>query len=128
MAKNKYLNKQLPPNASKGHRKIALILEELLPHFNIVYEFSCKKAAERKGVDASEYGVENQYFDFYIIELEMAVEYQGEQHYTEGAWGSGTIERDKRKRRFCEDIGIDLVEIPYDKNIGKLTVKELLGI
>lgn len=128
MAKNKYLNRQLPANASAGHKKLAEILDTVLPYYTIVYEFPCSKAAERKGLSPEEYGVAKQTFDFYVIELEMAIEYNGKQHYVDGKWSPHSEARDARKVFFCQDAGIDLISIPYTMSLDFINVKERLGI
>jgi hypothetical protein len=129
MAKNKYLKKQLPPNASRKHRELAKLLDEIFPFYTIVYEYSCADAASKKGVDAEDYGVQQQAFDFFIIELDIAIEMQGEQHYKENPFfGKGTIERDSRKRAFCNDVGIEMIEIPYKTVICELSIRQLVGV
>lgn len=128
MAKNKYLNRQLPANASAGHKKLAEILDTVLPFYTIVYEFPCSKAAERKGLSPESYGVTQQTFDFYVIELEMAIEYNGKQHYVEGSWSPHSKTRDDRKVLFCKDAGIDLISIPYTVSLDSLNIRECLGI
>ncbi len=56
--------------------------------------------------------------DGYNDELKLGFEYNGEQHYKKHFWNKGNIEdqrnRDKRKRQKCRELGIDLIEIPYD--------------
>ena len=62
-------------------------------------------------------------FDFYLPELNLAIEYQGEQHYKENTLFKDSLEvvkkRDKIKKDYCENNGITLKEIPYTelKNI-----------
>ena len=129
MAKNKYLKKQLPPNASIKHRELAKLLDEIFPFYTIVYEYSCADAAARKGVDPEDYGVQQQAFDFYITELDMAIEMQGEQHYKENSFfGKGTIERDSRKRNFCQEVDIELIEVPYKTVISELSIRKIIGV
>lgn len=56
-------------------------------------------------------------FDFYIPEFNLAIEYQGEQHYKEKTCFKDKLEviqkRDKIKKQYCKDNGIFLEEIPY---------------
>jgi very-short-patch-repair endonuclease len=64
---------------------------------------------------AEEYSVVGMSVDFYIKQLNMAIEYQGEQHYREAGNGfyTGQVARDTRKRAYLHDLGITLIEIPY---------------
>jgi hypothetical protein len=129
MAKNKYLRKQLPPNASQKHRELAKLLDEIFPFYTILYEYPCADVASKKGVQSTAYGVELQSFDFYVVELDMAIEMQGEQHYKENSFfGKGTMKRDVRKRAFCEDLDIDLIEVPYKTPISELSIRQLIGV
>lgn len=61
-------------------------------------------------------------FDFYIPEFNLCIEYNGEQHYS--GWRLKDKERSRLKlletiindcikRNFCQQNGIDLIEIPY---------------
>ena len=58
-------------------------------------------------------------FDFFIPSLNIAIEYDGEQHYKSiDAWGGEetlkrTQESDALKNDFCDYMGIDLLRIPY---------------
>lgn len=56
----------------------------------------------------------------WIPSLNLALEYQGEQHYHNFAYAFGSSNshtsytlRDKEKKRKSEESGIKLVEIPY---------------
>jgi len=61
----------------------------------------------------SEHGIE---FDVFIPSLQLAFEYQGEQHFV-NVGRFTTVEkqklRDKEKRELCEQNGITLIEIPF---------------
>ena len=58
--------------------------------------------------------------DVWIPELSIAFEYQGEQHFNAiDHWGgkealTKTQERDKRKKKLCQDYGVKLICINYD--------------
>ena len=58
-------------------------------------------------------------FDFFIPSLNIAIEYDGEQHYKSiDAWGGEVYlesvrQSDALKNDFCEYMGIDLLRIPY---------------
>lgn len=59
-------------------------------------------------------------FDFYIPELNLLIEFQGQHHYhpinkypRAKAVHLKTVMHDNIKRKFCNDNGILLLEIPY---------------
>lgn len=56
-------------------------------------------------------------FDFFLPDFNIAIEYQGEQHYKETNWFhdelSATQKRDEVKRNYCIENNIELLEIPY---------------
>lgn len=63
-----------------------------------------------------------QRFDVWMPERNVAVEYQGEQHYSPiSRFGGATAlektqQRDKTKRRLCWENSVKLIEIPYYEN------------
>lgn len=80
---------------------------------------------------------ENLHYDFYLPNENMAIEYQGEQHYFpvnfKGGKHNPTEEfknnqiRDNIKREYCQNHNIKLVEIPYfEKNNIATILSELL--
>eukprot|EP01114_Cavostelium_apophysatum_P015049 TRINITY_DN4029_c0_g1_i1.p1 TRINITY_DN4029_c0_g1~~TRINITY_DN4029_c0_g1_i1.p1 ORF type:complete len:863 (+),score=120.67 TRINITY_DN4029_c0_g1_i1:176-2764(+) len=63
--------------------------------------------------------------DFYSETMKLAIEYQGEQHYSQGFIGTslGKIQaKDTEKLEACRKLGISLVRIPYwwDGTLGQL--------
>lgn len=63
-------------------------------------------------------------FDFYLVDFNILLEYQGQQHYTPVKFGTQnkeeaiskykyTIKHDKIKKKYCNDHNISLIEIPY---------------
>lgn len=62
-----------------------------------------------------------QELDIYILERKIGIEYQGEQHYTPiESWGGEeglkrNIERDRAKRKKCEDNGVLLIEFTHNE-------------
>ena len=69
-------------------------------------------------------------FDFYLPELNITIEFQGEQHYIDNGWKSGeefkTQQiRDQIKREYCKVNDIKEVEIPFweKDNIESLLTK-----
>jgi len=62
-------------------------------------------------------------FDFYLPDLNMCIEFHGQQHYEPIKWFGGQIvfdkliKRDKIKEDYCIKNNIKLIIIPYRKNI-----------
>lgn len=94
---------------SKGEEKIRKILEEL----SISY-IQQKTFPELRGVNN---GLLK--FDFYLPSENIVIEYQGKQHYEEvKSWNSdltfeNRVEHDQRKRKYCSNNNIKMIEIPY---------------
>lgn len=59
-------------------------------------------------------------FDFYIPKYNLAIEYQGEQHFRDNSFSNAVQKRDEIKRNYCKENKIDLLEISY-KNYKKIT-------
>ncbi|MGB3728620.1 MAG: hypothetical protein WBA70_05155, partial [Thermodesulfobacteriota bacterium] len=74
-----------------------------------------------------------QRLDIYIPSLQVAIEYQGEQHYNPIEHFGGkkglkkTKERDKRKRKLCRDSGIILIDWKYNEQITKEVLVDKLN-
>ena len=73
--------------------------------------------------EASPEWLGQQRLDIYLPEIALAIEHQGEQHYSpikafggEDAFAK-TQERDKRKRRLCHENGVTVVDIRYDDSL-----------
>lgn len=62
------------------------------------------------------------FFDFYLNELNICIEYDGKQHFEPVEFFGGKKifndikNRDQLKNKFCKDNGIFLLRIPYNKN------------
>jgi hypothetical protein len=72
----------------------------------------------------------NTLLDIYVPSLQLAFEYQGEQHYRETSlYGSPEEqkERDLTKRGICRDAGIFLIEIPYWWNFDASRYRVSIG-
>lgn len=60
---------------------------------------------------------------FYLTDYNLAIEYQGEQHYRPIDYFGGKEKfevqqkRDNIKRDYCKNNNINLLEIPYYKNV-----------
>jgi very-short-patch-repair endonuclease/uncharacterized protein YozE (UPF0346 family) len=72
-------------------------------------------------------------FDFYLPELNICIEFDGEQHFKPIKWFGGEkafeecIIKDEIKNKFCEDNGIKLLRISYLENV-ELKLKEFFNI
>lgn len=111
---------------SFGEQKIA----EILTNLNIKY--TRQKTFDDLLSPDTNYHL---YFDFFIEEYNIAIEYQGEQHYLCNGRGWNTEKnflelstRDQIKRKYCKKNGIKLIEIPYTdfNKININYIKELI--
>lgn len=91
-------------HSSKGEKKIEKILKQ--NHFN--YEIQ-KRFNDLRGLS----------YDFYLKELNLLIEFQGEQHYKPIEHFGGKekflrqLENDEKKRQYAEKNGYTLLEIKY---------------
>ena len=108
-------------NESKGEKRIRKYLDNKNINYEKQYRFNdCKN---KKTLP----------FDFYISSLNIAIEYDGEQHYKIIKHFGGldnliiTVIRDTIKTKYCEENNIKLIRIPYwdFDNIEKILEKEL---
>ena len=90
-------------NKSKGEQ----IIEKWLVEHKICFE-------AQKTLEAP---LKRYKFDFYLPDYNLAIEYQGEQHYKDKSaiWEglSEVQKRDKIKKNYCQEKGIELFEICY---------------
>lgn len=105
-------------NCSHGEQKIRNLLIENGITFEQQYKFSgCKDINPLP-------------FDFYLPELNIVIEMQGEQHYRiiEHFGGEEGFQlqqkHDSIKREFCRENNIKEIEIPYYENIEAILQKE----
>ena len=76
--------------------------------------------------------LENQSLDIYIPQWKIAIEYQGQQHYTSVKHFGGknalaaSRKRDKTKKELCTQNGVSLIEWKYDMAITKENVDKML--
>lgn len=98
---------------SKGEEKIAQILKEN----NISFE-------RQKTFDTCRFKDTNAlaYFDFYLPDYNLLIEYDGKQHFVTQNQGWDTQEKlqytqqhDRYKNQWCKDNNISLIRIPYTK-------------
>lgn len=74
-----------------------------------------------------------QHFDIWISTRNLAIEYQGKQHFEPVDFFGGeeafraNSERDKRKRQLAEDNEVVLIEFAYNEDLSeKSIVKKLI--
>ena len=109
---------------------------------NILFGFGCPKCNESKGeklvrkwLEKNNIKYKYQYsfpdckdintlpFDFYLPDYNIAIEYQGKQHYESIDYFGGekslqyTQKHDSIKKEYCKNNNIKLLEIPYFKNV-----------
>ena len=111
---------------SVGEQKINQILTDLEINFTTQQTF--KDLFSNKGWHL--------YFDFYLPDYNILIEYQGIQHYecTNRLWNNEenfqkTQEKDNIKRQYCERKNIKLIEVPYTdlKEINQEYILNLIG-
>lgn len=72
-------------------------------------------------------------YDIFITKLNIAIEYQGKQHFEPIDFFGGvesferTIERDELKKELSEDNGVNLIYINYWENITIEFIKEKIN-
>ena len=68
-------------------------------------------------------------FDFYLIELNTCIEYDGIQHFQEVWLGEkhlkATTKHDKIKNEWCQSNGVRLIRIRYDEVVDEVLDREL---
>jgi len=102
---------------SKGERKIRKYLEE--NNINYKYQYPIKIKNRKKSL----------YFDFYLPEQNIAIEFDGVFHYEDHPKQPLEItkKRDELKNQYCKENKIKLIRIPYWEydNIEKILEKEI---
>jgi hypothetical protein len=114
---------QIQSMGGSSHAEITILkmVKELLPDLKIVHHF---RPDWLNGLE----------IDIWIPDLNIGIEYQGEQHYHPiEIWGGdvGLKDlqiRDARKKKLCKELGVKLIEIKYDQKISKDALKTLLAI
>ena len=82
--------------------------------------------------EASPTWLGQQRLDIYIPELALAIEHQGDQHFSPiKAFGGinafeKTLERDRRKRALCDEHGVSVIDVRYDDPITIPSLKNRL--
>ena len=110
------------PRMSAPAQRIKELLKELFPYYRIVDEYFVSYKGNKL------------YFDFYIPELNILVEVQGQQHYNFVEHFHGTAlgftqskKRDRLKLDYAEEHELQVVCID-SKLVKKLTSKLLLRL
>ena len=96
-----------PKNCSYGEQKIQDILEKMNINFLNQYWFKDLRGNNKQPLR----------FDFYLLDYNILIEFQGEQHYEEIQYFKSNLKenqkRDNQKREYCKKNNIKLIEIPY---------------
>jgi very-short-patch-repair endonuclease len=111
---------------SRGHKKIALFLEEN----NIFFK------EEKKFKDCI--NLKTGYkliFDFYLPDYNICIEFDGKQHFVANNFFGGEKElqnsqyKDSLKTSFCEKNNLNLIRIPFNEedNINNILKNKLYG-
>ena len=103
-------------DGKKNQKRLFRIVKEIYPEEEIKFDF--KHHGMR--FKSSNYPME---LDIWLPNLNLAFEYQGEQHYDDPK----VMKRDEEKRNACEVAGIRLVEVPCTWNASKEYVVNLLS-
>ncbi len=93
---------------SEGQSYLKLMLESIFHGYNIDENYKHPTLKHLKSNRPIE-------LDLFIPSLNLAFEYQGQQHYSQTYQGNvrRQIERDKEKKELCSSNGITLITIPY---------------
>ena len=106
-----------------AQRNLFISTEKMFPYFNIYEEYSSSYISF---INYSAYPE----FDVFIPELNIALEYQGEQHYNEIASAFSPLElyqaRDNEKIHLCSNYQIQLLLIPYWFDHSFTTLQSLI--
>ena len=82
--------------------------------------------------EASPIWLGRQRLDIYVPSLKLAIEYQGEQHFSPVEMFGGeealhqTKVRDRRKRQLCEENGVNLIYFKFNESLSPTAVRERL--
>jgi hypothetical protein len=88
------------------------LIKNAFPEYNVITQYSPDWLGRQR-------------IDIYIEELNVAIEYNGKQHYEPVTYFGGkdgylkTIERDKMKKQKCKRNGCELIEVKYDEDLPK---------
>ena len=115
----KFTNRITRANASKLHKQVFAILDEIFPLYTIEQEKHVEVYDEKEARHSL-------FLDFFIKELDVAIECQGKQHFeqndhfhADSAAFKAQQHRDYIKKVWCEMNDITLIEIRYDEKPSK---------
>jgi hypothetical protein len=96
------------------------IVAMLFPDFEVIHHY---RGSELEGLE----------LDIWLPEINIGIEYQGEQHYKViDHWGGKEglekrLENDKKKKRLCKKLGYHLIEFKYTEEITEQLVKKKIA-
>lgn len=111
--------------SNKGFNIVGSLYNESLLYNLIQSNFPQYKVITQYSPD----WIGRQRIDIFIKELNVAIEYNGKQHYEPVTYFGGkegylkTVERDKIKRQKCKRNGCELIEVKYDENLHNAVEK-----
>lgn len=88
------------------------LIKNTFPKYNVITQYSPDWLGRQR-------------IDIFIEELNLAIEYNGKQHYEPITYFGGkegfikTVERDKMKKQKCKRNGCELIEVKYDEDLQK---------
>jgi hypothetical protein len=88
------------------------LIQNAFPYYEVITQYSPNWLGRQR-------------IDIFIKELNVAIEYNGKQHYEPIAYFGGregflkTVERDKMKRKKCKRNGCKLIEVKYNEDLQK---------
>ena len=106
---------------SKGEFAICKFLEEKFIQF--IHQYKFEDCRDKLSLP----------FDFYLLDYNLIIEYNGKQHYEPVDYFGGykgfenIVKHDKIKDEYCKNNNIDILRIPYwdYKNIENILIKQL---
>lgn len=120
---SKHNKRKYDTNKSSLHIKARELIKELFSQYSVYEEITLpgsKRAVKQSLLFA----------DFYIPDLALVVEVHGQQHYEYSSFFHKSVlhfyqckKRDKDKIEWCENNGIEVIELPYNR---KKEWKEIL--
>ncbi len=120
-------------NRARAKRGIAAIGEGWVNETDLFYRVK----SMFPGLDVTHHGqpkwLGRQHLDIWIPNLNVAIEYHGEQHFKEVAhFGGlaaleGTRARDERKRQLCKANGVRLIEVTFEMRLTDDELRALVG-